>query len=442
MGASLLLALSMIPCVPRCGPFVLTSVVLAVSACAQTGQPVAPASRQAPAQAPSAGIATFNLGWAGTPAEFDRYLSVCSAPKVNYCDTRARIERGAKAPTDAEKERAAQCQQDTLAAAGGREASMRVPPCNAYRPPRAAPGAPRVDPAVSRAPAAYREKIEQLAITVDRLVANEGARIIAFQEVSGTQVVKRVLGTHADRFDVCAARHDAFQTVAFAWDKAVTSRPGVCETEASLAILEPANDPAAFRRVRPGLALSLVINGEPVTFLNVHLKAGCASVTHEDTRYPGRLLDDPAEACDVLNRQVAPLEAWIESVAGKSPRFVWLGDVNRRIDDEEKLAIAADKVRSDGSDPASAHRIVNGKVSTRYLWPELNDGSPVLHQVPLSTKEGGCTGFTGLDHIVVSDALKKVNPGVVPSKKVAVAEKPGQRIETSDHCPRVARLRF
>ena len=427
---------------PRCLPFAVTGLLLALSGCVQTGAPVAPEARQTPAKSLTTGIASFNMGWAGTPAEFARYLSVCSAPAVNFCDTRPRIERGATAATEAEKARAAKCQQDTLAAAGGRDASMRVPPCNAYRPPRTPPGAPRVDPAVSRVPAAYQQKIDQLTTTVDRLIANEGVRLIAFQEVSGTEVVKLVLGKHADRFEVCAAKHNAFQTLAFAWEKTLTTRPGVCETEPSLAILDPANDPSAFRRVRPGLALSLTINGEPVTFMNVHLKAGCASVTNEDARFPGRLLDDPAEACEVLNRQVAPLEAWIESVARKSPRFVWMGDFNRRIDDEEKLAIAKDKVRADGSDPAGAHKATNGKGTTRYLWPELNDGTPALYQVPLSTKEGGCTGFIGLDHIVISEALKRSNPGVVFSKKVGVAEKPGQRIETSDHCPRVAQLRF
>lgn len=432
----------MIPCVPRRRPFVLASVALVLSACAPTGQLVAPVSREAPAQALVIGIASFNMGWAGTPAEFGRYVSVCSAPAVNYCDTRAWIERGSKVATDAEKARAAKCQADTQAAAGGREASMRVPPCNAYRAPRPAPGAPRMDPALSRVPAAYQEKIDQLTATVDRLIAGEGVRVIAFQEVSGAAVVKLVLGKHHDKFDVCAARHDAFQTLAFAWDRTLTTRPGICETESRLAILDPANDPNAFRRVRPGLAVTLTINGEPVTFMNVHLKAGCASVTNENARYPGRLLDDPAEACEGLNRQVAPLEAWIESVARKSPRFVWMGDFNRRIDDEEKLAIAKDKVRSGGSDPAGAHKAANGKVDTRYLWPELNDGTPAMYQVPLSTTEGGCTGFTGLDHIVISEPLKKLNPGVVPSKKIGVAQKPHQAIETSDHCPRLAQLKL
>lgn len=430
----------MIRFAPRRFPFAVVCLPLALSGCARTGAPVEPGSR--PPGPLTTAIASFNMGWAGTPAEFDRYLSVCSAPAVNYCDTRPRIERGATVATDAEKARAARCQQDTLAAAGGRDASMRVPPCNAYRPPRPAPGAPRMDPAASRVSAAYQEKIERLTATVDRLVANEGVRVIAFQEVSGTEVVKLVLGRHADKFEVCAAKHNAFQTLAFAWDKALTSNPGRCETESSLAIRDAANDPQASRRVRPGLALTLTVNGEPVTFMNVHLKAGCASVTNEDARYPGRLLDDAAEACEVLSRQVAPLEEWIESRAKRSARFVLMGDFNRRIDDEEKLAIAKDKVRADGSDPAGAHSTVGGKATTRYLWPELNDGTPALYQVPLSTKEGGCTGFTGLDHIVISEALKRINPRVVFSKKVGVAERPGQRIETSDHCPRVAQLRL
>ena len=42
----------------------------------------------------------------------------------------------------------------------------------------------------------------------------------------------------------------------------------------------------------------------------------------------------------------------------------------------------------------------------------------------------------------MSGALKQANPGVVPSKKVGVHEKPGQRIETNDRCPRVPQLKF
>ncbi|NJR71833.1 MAG: hypothetical protein HC782_01340 [Gammaproteobacteria bacterium] len=225
--------------------------------------------------------------------------------------------------------------------------------------------------------------------------------------------------------------------------KSLASTPGECVTESQLAIKDPPNDPNAFRRVRPGLALRLMINNQNVTFLNVHLKAGCASVNNSDARYPGRLLTDANEACEVFNRQVPILENWVDTVAATSPRFVLLGDFNRRIDDEEAINIEKSQVRADGRDPASANIVAaNGKVTTRYLWPEISDGAPLLHQVPLSTKDGGCTGFQGLDHIVISDVLKKINAGQIPSQKIGVVTKPGQTIETSDHCPRVVTLRL
>lgn len=393
---------------------------------------------------PTIGVAAFNMAWAGTVDDFKQHLAVCGAADVNWCDTRTRIARGATAATEEEKARAKTCEEATTKRAGGRDLSMLVPPCNAYRnstPP--APGQPRPDPALTRTVEAYAEKLNYLRATVEGLIEKENAKVIAFQEVKSAAVIKVVLGKYADRFEVCEAKHNAFQTLAFAWEKAASSKPGVCNTYAPLAILDPPNDPAAFRRVRPGLALTLVINGAPTTFMNVHLKSGCASVNNSNERFPGRLLTDAFPACEVLNRQTPLLEDWIESVAQASPQFVLLGDFNRRIDDEAEMNIAKDQVRADGADPASPNKVgADGKVATRYFWQELADGKPAMHQIPLSTKEGGCSGFTGLDHIVISDPLKKKNPDKIASKKVGVAGVPDQRIETSDHCPRVAQLRF
>jgi len=390
------------------------------------------------------GVAAFNMAWAGTPDDFKKHLEVCAAPAVNWCDTRTRILRGATVATPEEVARAAQCQDATLKAVRGAEASMLIAPCNAYRsgtPP--APNEPRPDPNVTRTAAAYQEKIDNLRITVEGIIERDGVRIIAFQEVRSSAVIKLVLGKFADKFDVCDAKHNAFQTLAFAWDKLLTSKPGQCASESALAVKDPPNDPAAFRSVRPGLALSLVINDQPVAFMNVHLKAGCASVNNSNERFPGRLLTDAFDACEVFNRQVPILENWIEAVAAKSPRFVLMGDFNRRIDDELAMAPKKEDIRADGSDPASPNKVAaNGKVTTRYLWQEISDGSPTMHQVPLSTTDGGCTGFQGLDHIVISDALKSINTGVIPSRKIGVASAPNQKIETSDHCPRVAQIRF
>jgi endonuclease/exonuclease/phosphatase family metal-dependent hydrolase len=260
-------------------------------------------------------------------------------------------------------------------------------------------------------------------------------RVIAFQEVRSADVVKQLLGRHAERFSVCDAPHEGFQTVAFAWDRSLGSEGGRCSVETGLAVSDNPADPEA-RKVRPGLALELQLAGRRVSFLNVHLKSGCANIVPTPV-YQARLLDDPAAPCKVLNRQVAPLERWIDSVAKRSPDFVLLGDFNRRIDEEAAAGIRPAQVRADGSDPAGVPApSADGRVATRYLWQELNDGGRSLQQVPLTGIEAGCKGFSGLDHIVLSGPLAARQPANLGSRKTAVVQALEQRIETSDHCPR------
>ncbi len=427
----------------RCQPALPARVAAAGLLLACAG----PALAQAPAKAPLAvNVAAFNLAWAGTMEDFQRHLQVCSAPKVNWCDTRARWAPGTTTAPPEEVARAEACQAATMEAAGGRDASMQVAPCSAYRSsqPRV-PGAPAPDPSAVRKPEAYQEKLDGLRATVEALIDREQVRVIAFQEVRSADAVRVVLGQHAGRFEICAAQHGAFQSLAFAWDKALSPRPGQCTTHAPLAVLDPPNDPAAFRRVRPGLALQLAVNGEAVTFMNVHLKAGCASATNSNPRFPARLLTDAAEACETFNRQVPLLENWIDAVAAQTPRFVILGDFNRRIDEELALAIPRDQVRTDGANPAGPPTPgADGRVATRYLWPELADGTRALHLLPLKGQDAACTGFVGLDHIVVSGRLQALldaaGAASTGARKAAVVNRPGQAIESSDHCPQVGRL--
>ena len=413
------------------------------SAFAQT--PAAPVPVPVPVTLPVT-VATFNMAWAGTVDDFKRHLEVCSAPTVNWCETRARWAPGTTKALPEEAARAAACEAATTEAAGGREASMKIAPCNAYRDsqPRA-PGSPPPDMSALRKPEAYAEKLAGLRDTVESVIERDGVRVIAFQEVKSAQAVQAVLGRFAARYDVCEAQHSGFQSLAFAWDRSLSSGKGVCATHSALAILDPPNEPAAFRRVRPGLALQLNVNGAAVTFMNVHLKASCASATHSNPRFPARLLTDPVEACEVFNRQVPIFEDWIDAVAAQSPRFVILGDFNRRIDEEQALAIAKDQVRTDGTDPASRNTVgADGRVKTKYLWPEIADGSRALFQLPLKSTDAACKGYTGLDHIVVSGAvyaaLEKHAPADIGTRKAPVLGRVGQLIESSDHCPQIGRL--
>jgi endonuclease/exonuclease/phosphatase family metal-dependent hydrolase len=374
-------------------------------------------------------IASFNVAWAGTAADYAQHVAVCSAPSVNWCDSRIRRPGAANDIAAAQR-----CQQATQSAAGGLAAAMQVAPCNAYQ----ASGAQATR-------ANYQAKLKGLRATVAQLIEVDKVRLIAFQELRSNAALKEILGPHAADFETCVAPHNAFQSLGFAWHKSLSDKPGVCSAYQPLAIAQS----DAARRLRPGLALALSVSGEPVTFMNLHLKSACANLV-TTRKYEGHLLTDPDSACETLNRQVAPLESWLESVAQQSPRLVLMGDFNRRIDEEAAAAIPKDQVRTTGIDPAQANPPdARGRVSSRYLWQELSDGSPRLHQMPLlkpslvGNSPAACTGFIGLDHIVISDALQVRQGLVMPSaRKVAVVSQPGQVIQTSDHCPTVGVLKL
>src|SRR5213080_5120863 len=122
----------------------------------------------------------------------------------------------------------------------------------------------------------------------------------------------------------------------------------------------------------------------------------------------GHKLTDPEPACRVLNRQIPILEDWIERIASQSPRFVLLGDFNRRIDEEARARVPKAQIRTDGSDPQGPNaRDRLGSVKSDYLWQEIADGMPSMYQVRLTSTEPGCTGFKGLDHVVISGPIRR-----------------------------------
>lgn len=376
------------------------------------------------------GIASFNMAWAGTEADFQAHVNVCNA--AAWCDTRPKKKPGEATPSPAAIAAAKQCEATIEQHAGGAKQAMQIAPCNAYK---------TKDPAVAETAANYREKLAGLRATVTNLIENEGVQVLAFQEVKSDAAIRDALGKFEGTFEVCIAPHTAFQTVAFAWRKELSLRPGKCTPRTELAVKEAPMDSNNLRTVRPGLALELFVNDQTVTFMNVHLKSSCANLKPNGP-FTGLLLTDQDEACRILNRQVPMLEDWIEAVDAKSPLFVLLGDFNRRIDEEADKVIPLSQVRSDGSDPSGPNtRDKLGYVASRYLWQEISDGKPTLYQVPLSSTDAACKGFTGLDHMVISSALKGLQDQTTfSSRKVPAVGKPGQKIETSDHCPRIMKL--
>ncbi|MCU7237352.1 endonuclease/exonuclease/phosphatase family protein [Pseudomonas peradeniyensis] len=373
---------------------------------------VAAICRQVSAQ--EIGIAAFNLAWAGTLADFENHVKVCSSPQVKWCNARS-----------PNKKEAEECQAKFDSAAGGADKARFVPPCNAYD---LNAQSPSYDSKL------YKQKIDGLKTTIDRLISDQKVDVIAFQEVRSDEVLRTMLGQHASEFETCTAPHSSFQTVGFAWRKAIGSSMAHCVPEKSLSVREREGV-----YTRPGLALFLKINGKNLSVLNVHLKSNCANLV-DTKRFKGHLLTDDDSNCKVLNRQVAPLEEWMENISKISPQFVVLGDFNRRVDEELSAGIPPEKVRQDGSSPAGPNKVgASGEVKSQYLWQEISDGSPNLVQVPLAKEQNGaCGGFVGLDHILLSPELSDLQPKGLTSVKSPVSSVSGQKIETSDHCPRVA----
>ena len=197
------------------------------------------------------------------------------------------------------------------------------------------------------------------------------------------------------------------------------------------------------RPLRPGLAFTVDVGRHPVRVLVVHLKAGCRSreidapLTARDARLPQERQDIIASDCAMLRYQLPALEAWIDAQGGKD--FAVVGDFNRTLLREPSFERDGYRVRLDGSraiDPLgpctmrreAGRAVVQCPATVRAMFPEINDDRPkgsVLWRarfpdlghrgsIPKETS-GDCRlvgphgelAHDGIDHILISDALKR-----------------------------------
>lgn len=377
-------------------------------------------------------VATWNLGWHLDAAQARDWIAACSRP----FELQDGVWKPAAAPT-----------ADTRpgwALPWGRNAPVQWdigerPPCDVFQ---LGSGPERSVPALTEAD--YAERSRRIGLQLQALNAD----VIAFQEVSGAQAIRELLGS---AWRVCSYEGHKVQRLAIAWKASLGE--GRCDTDWALSLPErPLRE-----QVRPGLALTLQQGTQALTVMTVHLKSSCVSPLDEQSRTPGRgQLDGDEPNCQSLQAQVRPLEAWVEAQAARSGRFLLLGDFNRNLPHEAAEAASA---------PV---RAANGR--TRNLWRELNDGTPKLTLLPAGCDgsvatvcelarsqlldrdasnqlrtELGCRNPSGLDHIVLGPdlqaegAARKVGLG-----DAALTRRDAQgrlQLGLSDHCPLIATLR-
>jgi 5'-nucleotidase (lipoprotein e(P4) family) len=177
-----------------------------------------------------------------------------------------------------------------------------------------------------------------------RTYANElDADIVALQEVDGPDAAALIF----PGYEFCFSSRAHPQKNGFAIRRGVPFR---CEPEYEPLSLDDAVRRGVVATFFPGTSHEFQL-------MSVHLKSGC----------PAGPLTQPTRNCELLSRQVAPLEAWIEGEARAGKRFGLLGDFNRRFTVEKGPARDAQgrplnvyKEIDDGDPPASKLRNVTG----------------------------------------------------------------------------------
>jgi endonuclease/exonuclease/phosphatase family metal-dependent hydrolase len=163
--------------------------------------------------------------------------------------------------------------------------------------------------------------------------ATLAADIVALQEVDGPEAAALVF----PGYDFCFTTRAHTQKNGFAIRRGLPYR---CESE-----YEPLSIDNAVRR--GVVATFFPGTSQEFRLMSVHLKSGC----------PAGPLTAEGRNCDLLSRQIAPLEAWIDEEARAGRRFGLLGDFNRRFSLEKGPA-----------------RDAQGRPLNFYA--EINDGDP------------------------------------------------------------------
>ena len=222
--------------------------------------------------------------------------------------------------------------------------------------------------------------------------------IVALQEVDGPDAAAQVF----PGYDFCFSTRAHVQKNGFAIRRGLPFR---CEPE-----YEPLSLDNAVRRG----VVATFFPGTPNEFrlMSVHLKSGC----------PAGPLTAPGRNCELLSKQVAPLEAWIEGEANAGRRFGLLGDFNRRLTIEKGPA-----------------RDAEGRQLNVYA--EINDGVPAaskLTNITGAQKFTPCTTDSEyrefIDNILLGRDLAK---SVVKKSftRVVFNDQDAKTHWLSDHCP-------
>ncbi|HEU4779357.1 MAG TPA: HAD family acid phosphatase [Steroidobacteraceae bacterium] len=235
-------------------------------------------------------------------------------------------------------------------------------------------------------------------VSLRNYAAQLRADVIALQEVDGPEAAAQVF----PGYDFCFSTRAHTQKNGFAIRRGLPYR---CEQEYDALSVNNAVRRGVVATFFPGTA-------NEFRLMSVHLKSGC----------PAGPLTAPGRNCDLLTKQVGPLEAWIEDEANAGRRFGVLGDFNRRFSIEKGPA-------RDGEG-----RQIN-------VYAEIDDGKPAaskLTDVTRREKFIPCTTHNEYREYIDTILLGRDLAKSVEKKsfvRVVFNDADAKQRWLSDHCP-------
>jgi endonuclease/exonuclease/phosphatase family metal-dependent hydrolase len=270
-------------------------------------------------------------------------------------------------------------------------------------------------------------------------VRQADADVVLFQEVSDADAARAILGA---QYSV-ASTHELWRGHSIAQNLAIGWRTTLAGTAPPVEVIEPISQIGADgRRTRPGLALTLDLDGDRrLAILNLHLKAGCRQgrLNEATSRKPEQAFRRKAN-CRVFQQQIPALERWADDKLRKGIGVMIAGDFNRDLLREIRDTMPA---RSDGSDPARP--VQPERISS--LVAEISDEDPpaawfALIRARRYTKLADC--HRNIDSFLLSrnvepwlaSPLRQLSATVIPFAEPVALD----RVRPSDHCPHLVQL--
>ncbi len=142
------------------------------------------------------------------------------------------------------------------------------------------------------------------------------ADIVALQEIENEVVLRRVFDPKLYKFFVSTREAKSRKRTAFAVKRKIPVKR----------YRDLFSGPERKGALRHGIDIEIVVNGQSIRILSIHLKSLCSEHS----------LTSKGWVCKQLASQVSTLEKWIDERVGSDVPFIVVGDFNNRLSWEDK----------------------------------------------------------------------------------------------------------